>query len=342
MGANVSETKKLRAAVVGGGHMGRHHVRVYSQLPNVELVAVVDADLARATELTQKHGGMPIQNVDEIIDRIDIASIAVPTIAHLAVAKKFITAGKAILIEKPLAGSVDEGQQIVDLAEKHGVTVQVGHTERFNPVVVSLRKMDVRPRFIETHRISPFTFRSADIGVVMDMMIHDIDIILSLVRTKVVNVEAVGINVLGANEDIANARLTFEDGCVANLTASRLALKTERKIRVFSEQAYLSLDYQKKSGLAVRKESNLDILKLAQERKIEDLAQLAGGDYSKLVKVEPLMINDEEPLRAELSAFVDSVIGHTTPVVTARDGLLAVETADRIVKAIGDHNWKVG
>jgi len=337
----VSTVTPLRAAVVGVGHMGRHHVRIYSELAETKLVAVVDANLERANEYARKFAAQAFADIEPVIDQVDLVSIAVPTVAHLQTAKPFIEAGKAVLIEKPLAGNVEEGRRIVDLAEKHGVVVQVGHTERFNPVVRAINKMGIRPRFIESQRVSPFTFRSADVGVVMDMMIHDIDIVLSLTGQPVAQVEAVGVSVLGPHEDIANARLTFADGCVANLTGSRLALKTERRIRVFSEQAYLSLDYQKKTGVAIKKDANLDVLKIAREQNLENLAQLAGGDYSKLVKIEPLSFTDEEPLRAELLAFVEAVRTNSRPVVSARDGLDAVETADRIVRSIKEHNWKL-
>ncbi len=321
--------------------MGKHHVRIYSELPEVELVAVVDANADRAKEMADQYGGLATTSIADIVDKVDIASIAVPTVAHLETAAPFIKAGKPVLIEKPLAESVQMGRAIVELAEKHNTLVQVGHTERFNPVVRAMQRMDVKPKFIETHRISPFTFRSADIGVVMDMMIHDIDIVLSLTGQPVISVDAVGVNVLSSHEDIANARLGFADGCVANLTGSRLALKTERKIRVFSNEAYISLDYQKKSGIAVKKDANLDILKLAKDQKIDDLAQLAGHDFSKLVNVEPLTIGDEEPLRAELLAFIDTVLNDKTPVVTARAGLDAVENADRIVESIKENNWQL-
>jgi predicted dehydrogenase len=332
---------KLRAAVIGAGHMGRHHVRIYSELPDTELVAVVDTDLARAGELAEKYQTKACAAASEIIDQVDIVTIAVPTVAHLKVAQPFIEAGKAVLIEKPLAFSVDEAREIVRLAEKHHTLVQVGHSERFNPVVRAMQRMGIVPRFIESQRISPFTFRSADIGVVMDMMIHDIDIVLSLTGQPVVSVDAVGVSVLSSHEDIANARLTFADGCVANLTASRLALKTERKIRVFSNEAYLNLDYQRRTGLAIKKDTNSDVLKVARERNIQDLAELAGFDYSKLVKVEPLVIADEEPLRAEILAFIAAVRNNTEPAVSAKDGLAAVETADRIVQSIKEHNWQL-
>jgi predicted dehydrogenase len=333
--------KKIRAAVIGAGHMGQHHVRIYSELPQVELVGVVDANAARAGEMAEKFKTKPFTRVEEILDKIDIASIAVPTVYHLQAAEPLIRAGKAVLIEKPLAPNSIEGRKILQLAREHHVTVQVGHTERFNPVVRAMRRLEITPRFIETHRISPFTFRSADIGVVLDMMIHDIDIVLSLVGETPTDVDAVGVAVLGKFEDIANARLTFSNGCVANLTASRLALKTERKIHVFSDQAYLSLDYQKKSGIVIKKDANADILKIAHEKKIEDLAQLANNDYSKLVRIEPIMITDEEPLRAELESFIEAVTTGREPEVSAQAGLNAVETAERIVKSISEHNFKL-
>ncbi|NLE28238.1 MAG: Gfo/Idh/MocA family oxidoreductase [Phycisphaerae bacterium] len=333
--------KKLRAAVIGTGHMGRHHVRIYSEMNQVELTGVVDANSDRAAEMAANFNCKPFTDVSQIIDQIDLASIAVPTIHHLSVAEPLIRAGKAVLIEKPLAPDSRQGRKILDLAREFRTPVQVGHTERFNPVVRAMKRLDITPRFIETHRISPFTFRSADIGVVLDMMIHDIDIVLSLVGKIPVNVDAVGVAVLGKFEDIANARLTFDDGCVANLTASRLALKTERKIRVFSNQAYLSLDYQKKTGIAIKKDANADILQLAHDKKIDDLAQLANNDYSKLVKVEPIMMADEEPLRAELESFVNAVIAGTEPEVSAQAGLDAVETAERIVQSISEHNFKL-
>ncbi|HSW46170.1 MAG TPA: Gfo/Idh/MocA family oxidoreductase, partial [Phycisphaerae bacterium] len=279
--------------------------------------------------------------VDPIIDRIKAATVAVPTVHHLSVARPLLERGIAVLIEKPLAPDSTVARQLLDAAREHNALLQVGHTERFNPVVRSMHAMKVSPRFIETHRISPFTFRSADIGVVMDMMIHDIDIVLSLVRARVVRVEAVGVNVLGPHEDIANARVTFESGCVANLTASRLALKTERKIRVFCPEAYLSLDYQKKIGIAIKKDANTDLLNFARERKADDLSQLAGTDYASLLKVEPLTVNDEEPLRAELESFLHSLETGAPAAVSAEDGAAAVELAEWITRAVREHDWKI-
>ena len=329
----------IPVAVVGVGHMGRHHARVYSELPETELVAVVDRDADRARKIADKHHCRALTEPESILETVRAVSIAVPTVYHHTAARPFIERGIAALIEKPIAGTPDEAEKLIALSRKHGSLLQVGHTERFNPVVRAIERMEIVPKFIETHRISPFTFRSADIGVVMDMMIHDIDIVLHLVRDKEPKVDAVGVNVLGPHEDIANARLRFANGCVVNLTASRLALKTERRIRVFSPEAYLSLDYQKKTGIAIKKDANLDVLEMARQRDAEDLSQLAGADFGRMVKVEPLVVEDTEPLKAALQAFVHSVRTGEPPPVTAEDGLAAVRLAHRIMDSLQSHSW---
>jgi predicted dehydrogenase len=210
-------------------------------------------------------------------------------------------------VEKPLAFTVDEAQRLLTAAERAGALLAVGHTERFNPVVRAIQRLDVRPLYVESQRVSPFRFRSADIGVVADIMIHDIDIVLHLVGSKVRRVDAIGVNVLSSHEDVANARVVFENGAVASLVASRLALKTDRRLRVFSETAYLSVDYQRKNGIVITRDANLDILGMAHEGKFESLSDMANVDFGKLVKVEPLVVDDVEPLRAELESFLDSV-----------------------------------
>lgn len=321
--------------------MGGHHARIYSSLPGVQLVALVDRRRDKAEQTASQYGGQVLERSEDLIGKIDLATVAVPTVHHMAAARPLIEAGIPVLIEKPLASNVAEAEQIVSLAQRHGTIVQVGHTERFNPVVLAMQRMKVRPKFIETHRISPFTFRSADIGVVADMMIHDIDIVLCMVGAAPEKVDAVGVSVLGPHEDVANARVRFANGCVANLTASRLALKTERKIRVFSETTYLSVDYQKKSGIAITKDANLDVLKLAREHNLEDLSQMGQLDFGKMVKVEPLMVSDVEPLRAELEAFVAAVQGRQPVAVSAEDGMAAVQLAEAIVAEIKKQPWKI-
>ncbi|HOO17332.1 MAG: Gfo/Idh/MocA family oxidoreductase [Phycisphaerae bacterium] len=333
----MSET--IPVAVMGAGHMGRYHAQRYAQMAGVRVAAIVDTNVERARALAEPLGARWAAAFCPELGDIVAASVAVPTVHHLAVARPLIEAGVAVLIEKPLAPNVADAEQIAELAARHNVLVQVGHTERFNPAVQAVERLGVQPKFIETHRISPFTFRSADIGVVFDMMIHDIDILLHLMRDEVVRVDAVGVNVLGPHEDIANARVSFRRGAVANLTASRLALKTERKLRVFSETAYVSLDYQKKAGIAVTRDRNLDVLQMARERNMQDLSQMAGLDFGKLVHIEPLMIDPRDPLEAELEAFITCVRNRKTPPVSAADGVAAVRLAAQIVESLSAHNW---
>lgn len=340
----------LPVAVLGAGHMGRHHVRIYSQMPEVKLVAVIDANLERARSYAEPLGARWADRWSPELGDIAAASIAVPTTHHLATARPLIERGIGVLIEKPLAGTVAEAEQIAALARRHDTIVQVGHTERFNPAVQAVRRLGLRPKFVETQRISPFTFRSADVGVVFDMMIHDIDITLDLVRERVARVDAVGVNVLGPHEDVANARVVFDRGAVANLTASRLALKTERKLRVFCENAYVSLDYQKKNGIAITLDQNLDVLKLARERNFEDLSQLATFDFGKMVHVEPLMIEDKDALSTELEIFTHAVRRKRTgapaespsaarAAASVDDGVAAVRLASQIVESVKTHRW---
>ncbi|MBN2211020.1 MAG: Gfo/Idh/MocA family oxidoreductase [Sedimentisphaerales bacterium] len=330
----------LRAAVIGAGKMGRLHSRIYHQIDGVELAAVVDTELDKARGLTEQYGGEPAADYREIIDRVDVVTVATPTEHHAAVAEPFLRRGLGVLVEKPIAATLDQARRMLQLAQEHKATLQVGHSERFNPVVQAMGRIRFTPRFIEVNRISPYTFRSTDIGVVYDMMIHDIDIVLSLVRRPVQDVQAAGVNVLGAQEDIANARVVFEGGCVANLTASRLALKTERKVRVFSEDAYLSLDYFKKTGVMISRTANLDMLHDLRRRADEGKLDVQNINWTDLVKVEELDIDDREPLRLEQEAFVAAVRAKTNPVVSAADGVAAMELAERIIAGIGQHEWE--
>lgn len=328
-------TTPIPVAVIGCGRMGKLHARVYSQMPTVKLVGVYDADSDAAEQTAEQYKTTAIGSLDELAGQVKAVTIAVPTQYHLTTAEPLLKRGIACLIEKPLAKDSAEGQRIADLARQHNAVVQVGHIERFNPAVRAMERLKIQPRFMEVVRISPMTFRSIDVGVVLDMMIHDIDIVLKLADSPVKNVEAVGVSVLGGGEDICNARIVFENGCVANLTASRLALKTERRLRVFSRDAYVSLDYQKKYGIVAHRSGNLEAIRDAVAKirsgEIEDLSQL---DYQKLVNIEELQIDDVEPLRAELDAFIDAVQGKISPVVSVEAGLNAVRTAERIVAAI--------
>ncbi|MEX0653036.1 MAG: Gfo/Idh/MocA family oxidoreductase [Phycisphaeraceae bacterium] len=338
-----------QVAVVGVGRMGRHHARIYHQnLPQAALVAVVDPDTERAGTIADDYGCAAVGSVDELLARfpdLAAASVAVPTKYHMAAARPLLERRIACLIEKPLAPTVAEAKQIATLAAEHGAVLQVGHTERFNPAVRAVAAMGITPRFVEIDRVSPMTFRSLDVSVVMDMMIHDLDIVLMLVRSPIRQVDAAGVAVLGEHEDVASARIVFQSGCLANITASRLALKTERKMRLFSEDAYVSLDYQKRTGVVLRTSKNKQAL--AEVRQ-----QLAAGkdlsdmDYSDLVHVEELTMDLPEgdpasdPLTAELANFLETARTGAAPSVDARAGYEAVDAAERVAVAMREHKWE--
>jgi predicted dehydrogenase len=332
---------KIRTAVVGAGKMGTIHAKVYDQLPQSRLVAIVDTDIKKAKELAKKYKCDAFTDCKELLGRVDAVTISAPTVYHLELAKIFLENKIAVMIEKPLAAGVEQARQIVDLAKKNNVVAAVGHSERCNPVVQAIKRLNIEPKFIEAHRISPYPFRSTDIGVVLDVMIHDIDIILSLAASKVKKVEAVGIGVIADDkEDICNARITFENGCIANVTASRLALKTERKVRVFSRQAYLSLDYFKKTGTVIKTAPNVDVVKKIKELQAGGKLALLTTNWTDLLHIEQLEIDDKEPLRLEQEAFLKAVADKSQkPEVTAEDGLAAMECAEMILASIKEHKW---
>ena len=331
----------LPVAVIGCGRMGRLHARVLSEMPGVRLVGVCDPNPAAAEAAGEAYGCPAFDGPAALPAGLAVAAVAVPTAFHASVPVPLLERGLACLVEKPLPPSAGQGRRIVDAARRSGATVQVGHIERFNPAVRAMDRLGVRPRFIEVTRVSPMTFRSMDVGVVLDVMIHDIDIVLRLADSTPERVDAVGVNVIGPHEDICNARVTFANGCVANLTASRLALKTTRTLRAFSPDAYVSLDYQKKYGIVVRRSGNLDAIRDAATRiRAGEVADLSDLNYADLVQVQELAIDDVEPARAQMEAFVAAVRDGSRPVVSAEDGLAAVELAARIVAAMPEPNLK--
>jgi predicted dehydrogenase len=325
----------LPVGVVGCGRMGRLHARAYSQIPQVKLIGVYDVNPAAAQVVAEEFGCGVCESIESMIDSVKAVTIAVPTKSHLELAEPFLRRGIPCMIEKPLAGDIADGQRILEVARAGGAVVQVGHIERFNPAFIAMQRLNIKPRFIEVTRISPLTFRSIDVGVVLDMMIHDIDIVLQLAGSNVAKIDAVGVSVIGQVEDICNARLTFENGCVANITASRLALKTERRLRAFSADAYVSLDYQKRYGIVAHRSENLNAIRDAVARirsgEITDLSQL---NFMDLVNVQELEIDETDPLRSELESFIEAARGRCAPLVTAAQGLAAVELATRIVQSI--------
>jgi predicted dehydrogenase len=301
----------------------------------VDLVAVVDVDRARAAEVAGKYGVASEGSIDAVAGRIDAAVVAVPTAHHLAVAAGLLAAGKSCLVEKPLAATSAEAAELVAAAAKGKATLQVGHSERFNPAFMALSRYKLKPRFIEAERISPCRFRSMDVGVVMDMMIHDIDLVLSLVRSDVVSVDAVGVNVVAATEDMANVRVRFASGCVADLSASRAALKVERRIRIFAENGYVGVDFGAKRGVFIRPTARLNEVRAAAVAAGRfDPATVGDAEFEKLLNVEQIEIDDHDALGKQLAAFVASVRDGAPVVVTGDDGRRAVDLADQIVRAI--------
>ena len=329
----------LRAAVVGVGHLGRHHARILKSLAGVELVGVVDSSPDRGREIAKDLGVPAFTSHREVIDRVDAVTVAVPTIHHLAVARDFLERGIATLVEKPLARSIEEGEELVALARKRKAPLQVGHVERFNPAVRAVEGKLGKPRFIEAHRLSPFKFRSTDIDVVMDLMIHDLDLVLHFAQSPLKRVDAVGVSLLFGPEDLSNARLEFENGCVANLTASRISDKSMRKIRVFSENVYASIDTMEKSVRLYRTTRELAkalaSLPADKEPSLADLAGIPREFYS----IEEMDLPDEEPLAAELKAFVESARTRGETAVPGEDGVRAMKAAEQVVAEMRTHRW---
>ena len=313
-------TSMLRIAVIGVGHLGQHHARLLASMEGVDLVGVVDIKPGRADEVAAKFGTRAFMAASDVLGQVDAVSVAVPTISHLAIAMPFIEAGVSVLVEKPIAASVDDADRLVEAADRCGVTLAAGHTERFNPAVVAALPLVTDPRFVEIHRLGTFPERSLDIDVVFDLMIHDLDLLLASVRSDVVSVEAVGVNVLTPRTDIANARLRFASGCVANVTASRISRDRVRKVRFFQHDSYVSVDYA------------------AQEVEVYRLATgKAGdktGDLRPIIQGGKLEIVNEEPLRRELNDFIDAVRTRRAPGVTGRAGRDALALATRVAEAM--------
>ena len=336
---------RVRVAVLGVGSLGRQHARIYAEMHRqgaVELVGVYDTDDALAKAIAAKHGTVALDSVEDAAGAADALSIVTPTVTHHALAKPLLEQGKHLLVEKPMTDDTDRAAELVRLAKRHDCVLQVGHIERFNPVFQYLREAAREPRFIESHRLSPFPARSMDIGVVLDLMIHDLDIVLAFVRSPVEQVDAAGVRVLSDSEDIANARLRFANGCVANLTVSRVSPESLRKIRVFSggdAPSYVSLDYREQKGyhyrLARDDEAESSLLrKLVAGRDSAIVSQFGG----RRVVREPVPIQREEPLKVELESFVRCVAGKQAPVVSGESARQAIELALEIAGQIQAQN----
>jgi predicted dehydrogenase len=309
-------TQTIRTAVVGVGYLGQFHAEKYAMLPNSELVAVVDLDRERAAEVAGKVGTRACADYREIIGQVDAVSVAVPTRFHYEVARAFLEKGVHVLLEKPITTTLAEAEELIRIAEEKKAVLQVGHLERFNPVILALDGVVKNPGFIESLRIAPFKPRGTDVNVVLDLMIHDIDIIQHIVGSKVKQINSIGAPVFTEEEDIANARLQFENGCVANVTASRISMKSERRMRIFQPDAYINVDFQNK--------------KIAVFRKGE--GEMFPGVPD--VKIEEQSFDQTDALKSEIEAFLDAIATGKPPVVSGEDGRQALETALKINKKL--------
>jgi len=304
----------MRAAVVGVGHLGRFHAEKYAGNPNVDLAAVVDIDAGRARTIGDALHVPALTDHRALAGRVECASVAVPTPSHYAVARDLLSAGIDVLIEKPLTTSVEEGKALLELAVRGSRVLQVGHLERFNPAIRALGGRVTEPRFIECQRLAQFGERGTDVDVVLDLMIHDLDLVLAMVKSPVRSVEAVGVPVLTPSVDIANARIRFANGCIATLTASRVSLRRERKLRVFQPDAYFSIDFDERRGRVVRREPD------------------ETGQPS--LTFEDLEVREGDALEEEIDAFVQAVRARQPPPVTGWDGLRALEVAHVILESV--------
>lgn len=322
--------KKLKIGIIGTGYLGNLHTKLLKEVMRAELVGVFDKDIEVAKEAAEKYNVKAFDSLEDLLNEADAVSIVASTSAHYTLAKEALESGKHVFVEKPITSEIHEAKEIVQLAEKNNLKLQVGHVERFNAALLSLDKYNLDPKFIQTDRLAQFNPRGTDVAVVLDLMIHDIDIILSLIKSKVKNVHASGVAVVSDNLDIANARIEFENGAVANVTASRISQKKMRKMRIFQKDAYISLDFI--SGV-----SEVYRLISPDDRSVEhflSFGEIGVGEKRKAVVYEQPEHKEVNALKHELELFVDAVLDNVTPVVSGKDGLRALRIAEEIIQKI--------
>jgi predicted dehydrogenase len=314
--------KKIRAAVIGVGYLGRFHAQKYAALEDCDLIGVVDANAEAAARVAAELGTQPLSDFRELFGRVDAVSVATPTPSHAEIAAGFLRAGTHVLVEKPITETSEQAQQLIDLARQQGRVLQVGHLERFNPAILAAEPLLTTARFIECHRLAPFKERGTEVNVVLDLMIHDIDLVQMIVGSPVASLDAVGTPVFSSEIDIANARLRFENGCVANVTASRVSLKTERKLRVFRDDAYLSIDLHQKILSVIRKRA------------------MPAGAGELPVHIEEQSFAQGDALLAEIQAFLAAIRGQRPVIVSGEDGQRALRTAIAISERVRAAPWE--
>jgi predicted dehydrogenase len=332
--------EKLKVGVIGTGHLGKLHAKLYNQVENAELIGIYDQDINKAQSLAKELECKAFESVEDLIENVDALNIVTPTTTHHEIALMALKKKKHLFIEKPITKTEQEAQDLIRLAKEQNCLIQVGHIERFNAAMLALEDVSIKPVFIETHRLASFNPRGTDVAVILDLMIHDLDLILHLVKSKPVKVDASGVGVVSNNIDIANARIEFENGCVANVTASRISAKKMRKMRIFQKNAYISLDFT--DGF-----SEIFYLPEPEQASFKDstlafsLGQIDEGDQKRDINYTKLQRKDVNPLLNELVAFVKSVQHNKPTMVSAEDGLEALKLANAVLEKIAQHQDKV-
>ena len=333
--------EKIKAGVIGVGHLGRHHARVYSQIPEAQLVGVHDTDSEKAQKVAKELDTVYFENLSDLVEGIDAVSLAVPTTFHYSLAYEILSKEKNLLVEKPITETVNQAEKLVSLAKANNLILQVGHIERFNPAFKATENLGLEPKFIESHRLAQFNPRGTDVAVILDLMIHDLDLILSLVKSEVKTIEAAGISVLSDSEDIANARLTFENGCVANITSSRISARPLRKMRLFEKNSYISLDFLQRS-VEIYKLVDADFVPTKEREKKTIVGNIPTGETGKTIIYEKPEIESEDMLTLEIKSFLDAVKKKKHPKVSGEDGKRALEVALEIVDKAKEHReWSI-
>jgi predicted dehydrogenase len=329
---------KVKVGVVGVGHLGQHHLRVYSELSEAELVGVYDIDIAKAKKRAEEFHTRQFENLNDLLKQTDAVSLVVPTSFHFSVGARILRSGVSVLIEKPITETVKQAEKLIELAKEKGLLLQVGHIERFNPAFRAIKNMKLEPKFIESHRLAPFAGRGTDVAVILDLMIHDIDLILSLVNDNIERIDAAGVSVITDREDIANARITFEKGCVVNITASRISAQPLRKLRMFQKNSYISLDLLEKSAEIYRL---VETEKAEKETQIDSVIGKLPWEIGKNIVYERPQIEKQDMLTAEIKSFLGAVENKSQPIVSGGEGKRALEVALRIVGKVKEHREKI-
>jgi len=333
--------QRVRAVVVGVGHLGQHHARLMKEVPGAELVGVVDRDPARAAQIAGPLGVAAYSSLEQIPAGVTAASVAVPTSLHRDTVLPLLARGIHVLVEKPMAADIGQAREMEAAAASRQLVLQVGHIERFNPALSVFHDLHVQPRFIEAHRLAPFNFRTLDVSVVMDLMIHDLDIVVAIAGSPLVRVDAVGSRVLGKHVDIANARLQFENGCVANVTASRVSFEPLRRTRVFGDETFVSMDFASRRAFVVRKSQGFDLgsLDAAASARFQQKGSFKEFVAQGLLDASEIDMDEANPLHSELVSFIDAVRGQPRRGVSAQEGLRAMEVAVTVSERIDQHRW---